>query len=149
MKKLLCLIPLVALLASSCASNPTSLALVQAAVTTGVEFGLLKATNAGPYVAAAGAVICASAASTNVSPEAVVAALEASDAAKLKTPEAVLIINGSLAIYDSVWSALGTNTTKAAPYLQAVCNGINAALPPTPSGPVLAKKAKLLPPHVL
>jgi hypothetical protein len=112
-------------------------ALVQIAVQTGTSYGIMKDTNAIPYLRAAAPVICNAAGSGTLDPTAVVAALESSGSAQLKTPEGVIIINGVLAIYEAVYDAYGTNVQASVvqPYLQAVCNGLNGALGTTRNAP--------------
>lgn len=105
-------------------------ALVRIAVQTGATYGILKDTNTIPYLKAATPVICSAAGTTNLNPDQVIAALESSSAAQLKTPEAVIIMNGALAIYETVYDAYGTNVqaSVAQPYLKAVCDGLTGAV---------------------
>lgn len=105
-------------------------AVVRIAVQTGTTYGIMKDTNTVPYLKAAAPVICSAAGSSTLDPQQVVMALESSNAAQLKTPEAVIIINGALALYQAVYDSYGTNVQASVvqPYLQAVCDGLNGAL---------------------
>jgi hypothetical protein len=76
--------------------------------------------------------VCAVAYSTNVSPAALVAAL---DSHGPWSPEAWFVLNGAVGAYNLAFNGLqNTNITVAAPYLKAVCNGLDGALMmPAPS----------------
>lgn len=117
---------------TGCGTTGTVLtpALVRIAVQTGTSYGIMKDTNTVPYLKAATPVICSAAGSAALDPSQVVMALESSNAAQLKTPEATIIINGALAIYEAVYDAYGTNVQASViqPYLQAVCDGLSGAI---------------------
>lgn len=140
MKKLFTLTAIAALLATitGCTgpNSQISPALVQQGVLTGVQYSVAKYPQAVPYLRVAGDIVCSMAAGENLSPTNVVAVIEASPlAAKLKTPEGTLILNGALTLYIGVWDSLvGTNAapdiSAAVPYLQATCAGIGGGLPP-------------------
>src|SRR2546423_1751861 len=126
----------IALVVTGCKTTPqTTQAIVQSTVATGVMFGVQKAPDAIPYLRAAAPVICSAANGTNLSPNQVVAALESSQAAALKTPTATLIINGALSLYMVLWDQYGSEYVKNTPLLQSylvgTCNGITEGLPPT------------------
>jgi len=125
---------------TGCSTTSTVLtpAVIQQAVTISVEGGLLTEPQAAPEVKIAGAVICASASATNVAPASIVASLQAAGLTN-NLAEATLIVNGALLIYEVAYNSIVSTNDQAAaqPYLQAVCDGINAALP----APALAKSA--------
>lgn len=124
-----------------CASPALSKGMVRTAVSTGVAFGVLKDPTAIPYLRAATPVICAAAANTNLSPAAVIAALEGSDATQFKTAEAVIIMNGALSIYSAVWAEYGgrvSNFPLLQAYLEGTCEGLTLGLPTTKVSPVIA-----------
>ena len=101
-----------------------------------------------PYLEAATPVICNAAGQGQVNPAEVVAALQ--QVTQAKTPQAVAIINGALAIYEAVYAYYGTNvqTSVVEPYLLGVCNGLRAVLPAPPSSNLKLNAPRLLPPHV-
>lgn len=144
--KLKTILFLVPVLLAGCASNP---ALTQTAirltVSTGVAVGSQQSPQVVPYLRAAGSVVCATAAGTDVSPAAVVAALNGTpDVDALKTTEGLLILNGALGIYQLAWDQLGSNTNNLATLkgdLQAVCDGITLGLP----GQATALKMQMAP----
>lgn len=134
MKKLLGLTAILLGLAllSGCANNlPLTRGVTRSIVGTGVAVGVQKAPTARLYLEASKPVVCSLASGTNVSPEVIVAALEASPAAALKTPEATIIINGALSIYTGAFENY-SGSVKNAPTLQAVlqgtCDGIGDGL---------------------
>jgi hypothetical protein len=109
-------------------------AITQQGVTLLVQGGLMAYPQYTPAVQAAGAVICIAAGSTNTTPTQITAALSG-----ISTNAQVgLIINGVMLLYETAFNSLVSTNQQAAaqPYLQAVCNGINAAVP----SPVLGAK---------
>lgn len=120
-------------------------ALVQQGVFTVAAYTVAKEPAVVPYLNAATPVICSAAQGTNgIDPASVVAAIEASPlASQLKTPEAVLALNGALTLYIGVWDSYGGKVDLAAmqPYLQATCNGLTLALPAAKSKPAKTAKA--------
>jgi hypothetical protein len=150
MKKLIFLLP-IAILAgctSPVGKAVLSPAMVQVAVETGVSFGSSKYPAAVPYLRIADSVICSAADSTNIEPAQIVAAVEAAGVVSATNAEAVLILNGSLAIYETVFDAYGTNWIANQPvlqgYLKSVCDGISAGLPPAG----MAASRRALKPHI-
>lgn len=126
------LLSAVALLAlAGCAGGKVNIspAIVQQGVATSVAYSVTKYPQALPYLRAAAPVICSAANSTNLSPAQVIAALESSNAALLKTPEAALIMNTALLLYIGVYESYGDNALNnypaLRPYLQATCDGMN------------------------
>ena len=110
---------------------------VRLGVGAGASYSLLKYPEAAPAVKASAAIICSQANSTNLSPEAVYAAV---DAYKEKTPESVLIVNTALGMYTLVWNGYGQTAVSNNPafklYLEATCGGLMdavATIPVTPS----------------
>jgi len=98
-----------------------------AAVTLGEQFALEQHPEAVPYVRAAVPVVCSVANGTNVSPQAIVSALEAANVTNATTK---LIVNSSLALFNVVISGISTNQTEVKLYAQDLCNGMTAGLPP-------------------
>jgi hypothetical protein len=131
-----------AVLITGCSTTSTVItpATVQTATTLSVEGALIAEPKALPEVKIAGAVICAAAAGTNVSPAAVVADLQA--AGLTNNTADTLIVNGVLLIYETAYNSLvnPADQASAQPYLQAVCNGINAAIPASVAKRALLKK---------
>jgi hypothetical protein len=129
MKKLLCLIPIIALaLCAGCSTTKPIVtpALIQSGVSTAVRYGTTKYPTSIPAVRVATEVICSAANGTNVSPAEIVAAIESSNFESLKTPEAIFITQSIITIYTGAWNAFGSDVDAASeikPYLQAVCNG--------------------------
>lgn len=140
--------------APTAAQQQLTTAIIEDAVTTGADLGLMKYPQALPFVIAARDVICSASSGSNVSPATIVADLQASPAAgAVRSAEGMVIVNGALALYDTVWASLGTNTARAQPYLQAVCIGLGNAIPgalPAPPTPPVARtvSGKVLPPHL-
>lgn len=130
-------------LVTGCSSvtNQITPAVVQQGVATGVSYAVAKYPTAIPYLEAAAPIICSAANGTNLNPAQVVAAIESSPAAALKTPEAVLILNGALTLYIAVWDSYGSNalasSTAIQPYLAATCAGIDEALPASTNAPAM------------
>jgi len=152
--KYLALLSVVGLLAfSGCTSTnpnvrPMTHAAFTAAVTLGEQFALEAKPEAVPYARAATAVVCSVANGTNVSPAAIVAAL---NAANVTNATAKMIINSSLAIYNVVIMAypVSTNQSEIREYAKDLCNGLTAGLPPTNAGLEAKHKAALSSPHML
>ena len=140
-------------LATGCATQnkPLTAAVVRATVSTGALFGIEQDPSVVPYLRAAAPVICDAAGQGKLNPADVVASLQSTGVDQLKTPAGVAIINSSLAIYEAVYSAYGTNVQASVvqPYLEGVCLGLNDALPQmTASGVVKANRPVMLPPHI-
>jgi hypothetical protein len=128
-----------------CATTGASVlapSIVKIAVHFGASLGIQKDPAALPYLEAATPIICSMSGSGPVDPAAIVAALESSGASALKTPAAVLIINGALDIYEAVYDHYGSNVQASvvAPYLVAVCQGLTEALPASKASPVTAEQ---------
>ncbi len=125
------LIPIIALSVVLCGcktpSGPVSHAAFTAAVTLGEQFALESHPEATPFVRVGAQAVCAAAAGTNVSPAAIVQAL---NVAGVTNATAKLIINSSLALFNVVIVAAGTNQTEMRAYAQDLCTGMQAGLPP-------------------
>jgi hypothetical protein len=134
----------VALLGFGCTkpSGPMTHAALTAAIATGEQFALLSHPEVAPDLRAGADVVCAVANGTNASPEAIVAALTA---ANITNSESRLILNFSLALFDTATASI-TNTAAFKPWAVDLCNGMTAGLP-TNSGH--RNRAVLLPPHLL
>lgn len=145
MKKLIFTLPLIALI--GCASNPKLTAeFVRLGSSDAVLVGLSIDPTIRPYLVASKEVICASAASTNVNPAAVVSALEkATNVTALASPTGKLVINNVIGIYNLAYGALGsTNSEALQPYLSGACQGMTEAL-----GDGAGKTSRrTMPPHV-
>ena len=128
MKKLFILLGVTTSLLAGCATNSTvGPALVRLGVSTSAGYTLVKYPAARPGVAAGREIVCAVASGQDLSPVAVVAALDAAGVAW--TPEAWFAINGAVGAYNLAWNGLGEpGTAKARPYLEAVCGGLTDAL---------------------
>jgi len=129
-------------------SGPSlSPALVQIAVQTGTAFGVEKYPQALPALRVATPVVCSAANGTNIQPAQIVAAIQAAGVGT--NIEAIVILNGAIAIYDTIFESYGadwlTNRPQLTLYLKAVCDGLTAGLPP--QGMATAR-AKALPPHL-
>lgn len=115
-------------------SNPMTIAAFTTAVSLGEGFALEMHPEITPYIKAAADVVCATANGTNVSPDNIVAAL---NAANITNDTARLVVNGSIAIYDTVFTLIGTNGIASQPVLQgyakALCEGMRNGIPPTAS----------------
>lgn len=107
--------------------NPGPL-LVELAVQAGTSYGIEQHPEAVPYLRAAAPVICTAADTGTVNPADVVAAIQAANLDALSTPDAKLILNAALVIYDAAFSQYSA-TEDMKPYLKAVCNGLTLALP--------------------
>lgn len=107
---------------------------IKFSTTEAVQYGTSKYPDAKPYVQAAGTVICSQAAGTNLSPDAIITALESSTAANaVKTDNGVAVVNLIIAVYSGAWDLFGgadavkNNATLQAD-LNAVCAGITDGL---------------------
>ena len=98
-------------------------AVLQLGVSTGTAYSLTQYPTARPGVAAAALVVCSVANGTNVSPAAIVQAL---DAYGPLAPESVLIVNSALSLYEIIYA--GLTPTNSSPYAIALCNGLNQGL---------------------
>jgi hypothetical protein len=139
MKKLLTFLGLSALIAfTGCKTAPgpiTNLALTTS-VTLATQWGSSQYPTAVPFIQVADVVICAAAANTAMSPDALVAAIANSPEGTIaKTPEGILVVNGIVALYTSIWDSYGSNQVANSAALQAylndLCIGIKAGLPAT------------------
>lgn len=148
MKTKLKFITLLAAALGMCGCNTVAPLLTPAALTsevaTGVRVGLDVYPAAAPGVAMARDSICGLALSTNTSPAAIVADLQALGVTDSNTK---LIVDAALLLYEGVYDLIGTNnTSKVQPYTQALCDGLTQGLP----GAGVARKAMMqpiLPPH--
>lgn len=131
----LCLLTSIILPGCTSTNPAITKALLTATVSTGVSLGAAKSPETVPFIRAADQVICAAANSTNISPTALTAAIEAApQAAALKTTEGTIILNFALSAYMILWDQYGGNVKNTADlqgYLQATCDGINLGLPGT------------------
>jgi len=124
MKKLLLL--LLPCLLAGCAST-NGPAFVRLGVGTSAGYAVLKYPQARSGVIAGQQIVCDVAKGEDLSPVAVVAALDA--AGVDWTPEAWFAVEIGVGAYNIAWNALKDPTTpKARPYLQAVCDGFGDAL---------------------
>jgi hypothetical protein len=149
MKNLLPLLAIVSLLFAGCKTAPTfGPAIAQEAVTIGVQVGLVKYPEAAPILRAAAPVVCAVASGTNIQPAQVISVLQGSGVINATNVQAVLILNSAIGIYTAVFDSFGANWTANQPvlqsYLKAVCDGINAALPPASP----TARSRKVPPHL-
>lgn len=141
---------LAALLTAGCKTTPPPLltpGAVAGDVATLTRIGLDVYPQATLEVALSRDVICGAAAVTNVNPTAIFADLSSLNLTNVETK---IIVNGAMWVYQQVYNAIGTNTTsQIQPYLQAVCDGLTQALPPTSSALVRVNVVpKALPPHL-
>jgi len=125
-------------------------AALSAYVAAGAQIGVEAYPQAKPGVLLARDVFCASAAQTNINPNQIVADL---GAAGITNNQAMIIVNGVILIYETAISQVGTNASKAQPYLQAACTGLTQAFPPTMTAVERVKGGgsphqKPLPPHL-
>lgn len=130
----------------STAQGPISHAAFTAAVTIGEQIALETHPEATPYLRIAVPVVCSVANGTNVSPAAIVAALEAANVTNRTTR---LIINSSLTLFNVVITG-ATNQSEVRVYAQDLCNGMISGLPPTGRERALVghRPSKPLPPHL-
>lgn len=134
-----------------CKSPALTKGVVRTSVATGVGFGVIQHPSAIPYLRAAAPVVCAAAHGTNISPAEVVAELAKSDAEKLKTQEGVLLINGALSLYMTLFDEYGDdleNMPLLQAYLEGTCEGIQLGLPPVIKEPAVIRNNFGLKPHV-
>jgi hypothetical protein len=147
MKNILSFLALAVFVAGCTTQNPTGTrAIVTIIVRDGATFGISRSPAAVPYLKAAAPVVCAVANSTNLTPESLVAALDGIPVAK--SPEAGLIIDGVVAVYDGYFEQYADNWVKNQATLQSVllgcCDGLNQALAPPP---MAARTRKWQPVH--
>lgn len=139
------------LIASGCAvtnpNAPMTHAAFSAAVTLGERFILEAHPEAVPHVRIATAVICSAATGSNVQPAQIVAALTE---AGITNAHAKDVINVGIALYNVVFASYGADWVNNQPtlklYMQDLCNGLTAGLPP--ESQALARKQLPLPPHL-
>lgn len=131
MKQILSLILIVPLLLVSGCGSPNASVMshtaFRAAVTLGEQIALDVHPEATPYVRAATPVVCGVANSSNISPAAIVAALDAAGVTNKTTRD---LVNGSLAILNVIVASIGTNQTELRLYGQDLCAGMTDGLPP-------------------
>ena len=109
-----------------CANNKNGPLLLKTGVSFGTQYALLRNPAAKPPVEASAAIICATVHGTNVSPAAIVAAVNQYGQ---QTPESLLIINAAINLYSLTYNGLKeTNTAAASPYAHALCDGLVEAL---------------------
>lgn len=118
------------ILTSGCSTTGNSVitpAITQQAVTLAVQGGLMAYPQYASDIKLAGTVICAAASTTNTSPTQISSSL----AGVTTNAQAALILNGAMLVYEMAYNSLVSTNQQAAaqPYLQAVCNGFNAAVP--------------------
>lgn len=117
---------------TGCKTPAMTQAVVQTTVATGVAFGIQKSPQAIPYLKAATPIVCSAASGTNISPTEVISAIEAANIDGLKTPEAVIIMNGALSLYVVLYEEYGVdalkNQAQLKAYLQGTCNGLELGL---------------------
>lgn len=157
MKNLLTITGLSALLVlTGCKTAPRPL--TNLAVTTGAtlatQWGSAQYPTAVPFIRVADVVICDTAANTNLSPDALVAALANSpEASVVKTPEGVMIVNGIVAVYTGLWDGFGSNqvanSAALRAYLNDLCIGIKAGLPATASAAATAARGGRMRAHLM
>jgi len=126
---------------------------VEQGVSTGVSLAVVKYPEAIPYLQAAAPVICSAAHGTNLAPAQVAAAIQESDAAAFRNPNAVMILNVAMSLYVGLWERYGTKAVdksdKLRSYLEATCAGITKGLiaaepEPAPPPPAPATEFPLL-----
>lgn len=110
--------------------------LTRSGVAVGISYGVSQYPKSVPAVRVATEVICSAAASTNISPASLIAAIQSSGAEL--TPQTTLIIHTALLLYTGVWNAYGENAVNNIPtlklYLNATCDGMKDGLAPLPPG---------------
>lgn len=126
------IIAAVSTFATGCKTPAMTQAIVQTTVATGVAFGIQKSPQAIPYLKAATPIVCSAASGTNISPAEVISAIESANIDGLKTPEAVIIMNGALSLYVVLYEEYGIdaikNQAQLKAYLQGTCNGLELGL---------------------
>lgn len=146
MKFLLSIVSISALLLCGCAAvkpllTPAALA---SEVSEGVQSGLSVYPSAKPDVQLAQGVVCAAAQSTNTNPAMIVNDLQALG---ITNTYSVLIVNGAVLPYTTIYDLIGTNSTAVVePYLSAFCNGLTDGLASSATG--AQPKHRLLTPHL-
>lgn len=138
-------VPIIAIALLLCGCNTAKQLITPAALTSevsiGIRVGLDVYPQAAPEVAMARDVICWAAASTNASPDAIVAWLQG---VGITNSNSKLIVDGGLLLYQGIYDLIGTNNTTAAqPYLNALCAGFTAGLPPAAFTATESKRQKL------
>lgn len=147
MKNIIPIVSLAVLLCAGCSTVAPYLtpAALTSEVSQGIQVGLEAYPAAAPDVALARDVICAESTKGVTDPAVLVADLQAIGFTNAYTK---IIVNGALLIYDAVYVSIGTNSAAAMqPYVDALCAGFTAGLPPV-SPAVLARGTKKLPPHI-
>lgn len=153
MKRFFMLAPVLALavFASGCANNrPMTKAVYTLAVSSGVQIGSDRYPEAVPYIRVANPIICAAASGTNVSPAAIVAAIQNSPVAEAAaTPNGKMILNGALILYGALFETGGgaVDNAEAREWLQWTCDAINLGLPPVASPATNTARSRALSPR--
>ena len=140
-RTILCLLPLLALCACK-TQSPISHALFQQSVALAETYALEQHPEVVPEVRAAAGVVCAVSHGTNANPAAIVAALNAAGITNANTK---LIVNGGIALLNTVVVAIGPNTNQIALYSQDLCIGMQQGLPVNGS----RMRRGLVSPHLL
>jgi hypothetical protein len=112
-------------------------------VAQGVQAGLAFEPSVKPDIQLAQGKVCAAAQSTNTNPAMIVNDLQALG---ITNAYSVLIVNGAVLAYTTVYDLIGTNSTAVVePYLTALCNGMTEGLASSTSA--MQPKHRLLTPH--
>jgi len=138
-----------ALLCGCKTSSPISHALFQQSVALAEGYALEQHPELVPDLRAATTVVCATANGTNASPDSIVAAL---NSANLTNATSRLIVNGGLALLNTVITAISpTNTSQVAAYSRDLCVGMLNGLPSSPAMAGLRRDrmSRLTSPHLL
>ena len=144
MKTLASVLAAAVLVGCSTVSPLVTPAALTAEVSLGVQSGLSIYPSAKPDIQLAQGVVCAAAQSTNTNPTMIVNDLQALG---ITNSYSVLIVNGAVLAYTTVYDLIGTNsTTVVEPYLTALCNGMTEGLASTSSS--TQAKHRLLTPHL-
>ncbi len=122
--------------------SPITIQAFQSTVTISEQFAIESHPEVVPEIRAATGIVCAEAAKTNTSPAGLVAAVNAANL----SATGKLIVNSSLAVYNVVYAAVGTNQAVIHEYENALCAGMQGGLPP--ENATVQRKAILLPPHL-
>ena len=106
--------------------------LLRLGVSTAAGYSLMKNPEAAPGVRAGAAIVCSVANGTNLSPAAIVAALNNGP----MDDESVFILNAGIGAYTLIFNGLSdtNNVATIRPYTLAVCDGLNDALLYVPEG---------------
>ena len=125
--KLTYLALLAALLGAGCKTAGPFLtpAAIQSDTALATSLGVTAYPQYKPAITLARDLICTAAATTNNDPTKIIADLTG---AGITNSQTTLIVYAGLILYEQAYSALGSNATKAQPYLQAVCSGLSAGL---------------------